>query len=298
MTDGTTAPRTFSDEKHAAGDWRTRTLFLSGPVFRAAAAFFSFKRWGVDRLAHNAARRSLVVDLGAGQGAYSHWFLGKCPSTVVAIDWSVEALRRIPLPRRGKVLRLCADAEMLPLKPGTADVLFTVDTLGHVANMERALDEILRVVKPGAPLFLHSECGSYKERWPDAMLIKRLGYDFLARRDGHRSLLTYEELRRLVSGRFRVDRIWSPAGLTGWLTGYPENYGLAFKEAGCTALRAVTAPFALMKRTPVAGLALRFVNSCINRLEMAIGLTGGGSFFALLRKPEPSRGDGPRKGLP
>jgi SAM-dependent methyltransferase len=299
MTEGTAASRNFSNRKHASGAWRTRTVFLVNPVARAVASFLSYKRAGVDRLARELRLdHRLVVDLGAGQGAYAHWFLGRRVATVITIDWSAEALRRMPVPRCGKVLRLCADAQKLPLKPGTADALFTIDMLGHTENIEQALDEILRVVKNGAPVFLHSECGSYKDRWPDAMLIRRIGYDFPARSDGHQSLLAYKELRAHVSRRFYAEKVWSPAGITGWLTGYPEKYRPAFKEAGCTALQTLTALFALIKKTPGAGLALRFVNSSINHIETALGMTGGGgSFFARLRKPDQPYGSESRKGL-
>jgi hypothetical protein len=36
---------------------------------------------------------------------------------------------------------------------------------------------------------------------------------------------------------------------------------------------------------PIAGFLLRFLNSSLNRLEIALGIEGGGSVFMLLRKP-------------
>jgi SAM-dependent methyltransferase len=255
------------------------------PLARAALGFLSFKRQAVDRLAGGTRAGSRVVDLGAGQGGYSHWFLGRRAATIVALDWSFAALAAIAPPRRGKILRVCADAQALPLKPASADALFSVDTLGHLAGIPAALDEMGRVVKAGGRLYLHSECANYRARWPDRMLERRIGYDFLAAYDGHHSLLTCEELRSLYAARFRIDRLWSAAGVTGWLTGYPEKYRLAFTAAGCRGLAALTALFALLKRLPPAGGLLRLVNSTINRLELAMGIQGGGSCSALLRKP-------------
>jgi SAM-dependent methyltransferase len=284
MTVGTNEQRSLSNDKHASGQWRTRTVFLSNPAGRALVSFLSYKRNGVDRLARSTAPDSLVIDLGTGQGAYAHWFTGACRrSTVVAVDWSFEALRRM---RPGRILRLCADAQLLPLKAACADALYSVDTLGHLEHIEAALDEIVRVTKSDSPVFIHSECGSYRKRWPDSMLMRRIGYDLPARLDGHISLLDYEALRALVTRRFLTIKIWSPAGVTGWLTGYPEKYMLAFSEAGCGTLYLLTKLFSLLKKNTVTGICLRLMNSSINHLEVAIGLSGGGSFFARLRRPE------------
>jgi hypothetical protein len=117
------------------------------------------------------------------------------------------------------------------------------------------------------------------------MLVRRLGYDLLARYDGHVSLLPVTTLRTLVARRFLIDRIWSPAGLTGWCTGYPEKYHLAFRAARCRTLALVTAVFAFVKKAPVAGILLRCLNASLNHLEIALGIQGGGSVFMLLRKP-------------
>jgi SAM-dependent methyltransferase len=289
MADRDAAQRIFSDEQHASGRWQTRAAAPSGPIRRAVFSFFSFKRAGVDRLSRRMGRSPTVVDLGAGQGAYSQWFLAVRPAArSIAVDWSRHALQRIPRSAAGggKIMRLCADAQHLPLKAEIADALFSIDTLGHIANINQALDEILRITKPGAPLFIHSECGSYRSRWPDSMLIKRLGCDYGAQLDGHVTMLSAHELRSLFVRRFLVDAAWSPAGVCGWLTGYPEKYRPAFAAAGCKGLSALSGLFAYIKKTPALGALLRLLNVLSNRLELALGIQGGGSFFALLRKPE------------
>ncbi|MCU0609346.1 MAG: class I SAM-dependent methyltransferase [Chitinispirillaceae bacterium] len=283
-------PRSFSEEKHGSGQWQTRTLFLRNPLARALCNYLSFKRDGVDQLAAAARAvkhtKPIVIDSGSGQGAYSHWYSGRADATIIAIDWSAGALSRIAPARRGKILRVCADAQNLPLKPECADALFSIDTLGHVPSVTRALDEMLRIVKPGARIFLHSECSSYRTRWPDSMLIRRIGYDYLAEYDGHVSLMPMDELHTVIARRFRIDSYWSPAGITGWLTGHPEKYRLAFVKARLPLLAGLTALSAFCRRLPVIGILLRLKNSMINRLELGLGLQGGGSFFALCRKPE------------
>jgi ubiquinone/menaquinone biosynthesis C-methylase UbiE len=90
------------------------------------------------------------------------------------VDWSIEALKSARLnDNSGKVLPVCADLHLLPFKHESIDALFSVDALGHLSNQERALDEISRICRPGAQLFLHSECGDYRKRWPDNILLKK-----------------------------------------------------------------------------------------------------------------------------
>ena len=174
---------------------------------------------------------------------------------------------------------------MLPFKHESADMLFTVDTIGHLQNQEKALDEILRVTRPGALLFLHSECGDYRKRWPDKHLIKLIGYDFLARLDGHYSIRPSGELYNFYGRRFEIIKFFSPAGLLGWLLGYPDKYILAFKKARIWWMVIITFIFSIIKRLPVLGVALRLINAITNKLELLFGIEGGGSCFALVRKP-------------
>jgi SAM-dependent methyltransferase len=179
---------------------------------------------------------------------------------------------------------VCADATRLPLKEECCAAVFSVDMLGHVAERGRALDELVRVTTLGARLFLHGECSDPHERWPDRMLLRRLGTDAVGDLDGHVAVPRSLELRHAFACRFRIEWFASPAGLLGWLLGYPEKYRGAFRAARAYPGMALTFVFAGLKRLPLVGGLLRFVNALTNHLELFLGLTGGGSCFALLTK--------------
>ena len=250
------------------------------------------KREGVDRLARIASGDALVLDLGSGAGAYALWFLSRCPATVVSVDWSLLALRRAPLPVRGRLLRVCADVSMLPFRSRVFSAAFSVDTFGHVEHLGRALDELGRVCRCGVPLFLHSECADYRSRWPDRALIAELGEDRPALADGHVGLRRSTDLRKAYTARFMLLTFESPAGLLGWLIGHPEKYAPAFRAASHRLPAAVTGMMGLARAAPVLGWGLRIVNALTNRLELFLGISGGGSCFAVLRTF-----DSPGKGL-
>lgn len=272
--------RSFSREKHRTGDWQTTRFVGTSSLTQSIAKFVSFKRDGVDRLARKCAADFIVGDIGAGNGAYDSWFLSRCACTVLAIDWSPEALAAICQPRIGRLWRICADSKFLPLKSEKLDALYTIDTLGHIAERERALDEILRVTKGGAPFFIHSECGDYRKRWPDKMTVRRIGYDFLADRDGHVNLLSSTDFNRMLRRRFIIEKFYSPAGLLGWLLGHPDKYTAAFRKSGNPLLALLTNVFAFIKKTKLTGAVLRLANALSNHLELFLGIEGGGSCFA------------------
>lgn len=260
-------------------------------MVRFCAGFLSQKRRGVDELAAMmpTAAQGMVLDAGAGQGAYSVWFASASRSVrdahrVVGVDGSFTALRKSRR-MKGRIAMVCADLHALPFREQRFCASFSIDTLGHVADVNKVLDELLRCVVSGAPLFLHSECADYKKRWPDRMLIRRLGRDLPAEQDGHVRLLDARELFTLYSRRFRIISFVNPAGYLGWFLGYPEKYRPAFAAAGLNGFAWFLSVCAFVKRMPVLGVIMRLKNALSNHMENYLGLTGGGSCFAFVKKP-------------
>lgn len=280
--------RAFSETYHQSGKGKTRASSARNPLIRYIWNYCSYKRKGVDTLASLHSKPSRILDLGTGNGAYAHWFYGRCPnSKLFAVDWSFTALKDITSPRqKGKIFRVCADAHYLPFKQEVFRTLFSIDTLGHVSEIEKVLDEIVRLTQKDASIFLHSECKDYRDRWPDRQLISKNGEDILANLDGHFSLKKSDELYTLYSRRFRVKTFTNPAGILGWLLGYPEKYRLAFIRAHFYFLTCITSLFAIIKKIPVCNIILRMINATTNHVELFLGLSGGGSCFAFLENLE------------
>jgi SAM-dependent methyltransferase len=281
----------FNDAKHVSGEWNTTVIATRSRWLRFCGDFLSQKRKGVDELAAMVPSASgMVLDAGAGQGAFGVWFASRNSSTVVSVDSSFEALRRArnnAASRRlkGRIIAVCADIGALPFRQERFCATFSIDTLGHVADVNKVLDELLRCSSAGAPLFLHSECADYRRRWPDRMLMAKLGQDLPARKDGHTGLLDARDLFMLYTRRFRVISFVNPAGYLGWFLGYPEKYRPAFAAAGRGGFALFLGLCAIVKKLPALGILLRLTNALSNHLENFLGLTGGGSCFAFVRKP-------------
>ena len=106
--------RSFSRAQHRSGRWHTTSFRRYVAPLRWLLRCISFKYQELDRLARQCLPHELIMDLGAGVGAYAGYVLHHCPATLIAVDWSPEALRRIPPPHDGTLLKVCADARRLP----------------------------------------------------------------------------------------------------------------------------------------------------------------------------------------
>jgi ubiquinone/menaquinone biosynthesis C-methylase UbiE len=104
--------------------------------------FADFKRW----------RGQRVLEVGAGMGTDLIGF-AKAGANATGLDLSLASLRlaRENSAGQGLCLRLInADAEKLPFEDNAFDLVYSWGVLHHTPNIQMALREIRRVLKPGA----------------------------------------------------------------------------------------------------------------------------------------------------
>ncbi|MCY2990281.1 MAG: class I SAM-dependent methyltransferase [Planctomycetota bacterium] len=95
----------------------------------------------------------VVLDCGCGQGRVSRLALARGAQQTVGVDLSPEMLRaaEVALPSAQWIR---ADVLDLPFAPQTFDAVICSLVLGHVEDLERALRQIARVLRPGGVLLL------------------------------------------------------------------------------------------------------------------------------------------------
>jgi SAM-dependent methyltransferase len=107
------------------------------------------------------ARGECVVDLGAGMGAATVE-AARRGATVIAVDpmpymRGILRLRRGWQRHRAAIRVVEGAAESIPLGDGSADALWTVNTIHHWTDRDRASRELARVVKARGRLLLVDE---------------------------------------------------------------------------------------------------------------------------------------------
>ncbi len=116
-----------------------------------------------------------IVDLGTGTGAVATYIMdnykGICSLSVV--DICGEMLNKISNP---KILKYVASLENLPFEDNSFDIAVSRQCLHYVENLEIAIDEIKRVLRPGGLMVLGQIVpleNQYKKYWDEIMRLRQ-----------------------------------------------------------------------------------------------------------------------------
>ena len=125
------------------------------------------------------AANQRLLDVGCGKGRYARVLLERNPSVRLSgLDISEQMLRCVP-PGINKVSGVMTE---LPFADSTFDGVYATESLEHAVDIERAIDEMCRVLRPGGKLAIIDKnaehWGKLKtpawERWFDRREIERL----------------------------------------------------------------------------------------------------------------------------
>ena len=184
-----------------------------------------------------------VLEVGCGSGIAVQLF-AEAGSNVTAVDltpWAVETTgaRMAAFGLDADVRE--ADAEQLPFDDESFDLVFSWGVIHHTTDMDRALAELVRVLRPGGQLVLmlyHRRSiffAAYRSLARFLPVARRLGLHFEGARAGEREGLiarhfTRAEVQRMLRGhgleRIRVE----PYGQDAELLPLPRRIRLPITE--------------------------------------------------------------------
>jgi ubiquinone/menaquinone biosynthesis C-methylase UbiE len=120
-----------------------------------------------------------VLDVGCGKGRFARVLNEKYPqSSIVAFDLAEAMLRHVPPP-----LHACAGSMIsLPFQTASFDCAYAIESLEHAVDIDTAVAEICRVVKPGGRIAIidknAAQWGRLKtpewEKWFDRKQLESL----------------------------------------------------------------------------------------------------------------------------
>ncbi len=100
-----------------------------------------------------------VLDVGCGKGRFARVLREGHPRAEIwGLDVSEEMLKFVP----AGIHRLAGSITALPVADSTFDVVYATESLEHAVEIERAVDEMCRVLKPGGRLAIIDKNA---ERW-------------------------------------------------------------------------------------------------------------------------------------
>ena len=92
-----------------------------------------------------------VADVGCGKGRFARVLLEhNSAARVTAVDLSPAMLAFVPT----RIERCCASMTALPLRSGAFDAAYATESLEHAVDIDRAVAELCRIVKPGGRIVI------------------------------------------------------------------------------------------------------------------------------------------------
>lgn len=120
-----------------------------------------------------------AADIGSGKGRFARIVKDRNPgATVIALDIAEAMLR----PIASDIRRVAASMTQLPLASTSVDAAYAIESLEHAVDIEGAIAELARVVKPGGKIAIIDKnvekWGQLKtpewERWFDRRVMDKL----------------------------------------------------------------------------------------------------------------------------
>src|SRR5438067_13187077 len=106
--------------------------------------------------AAQAVGRKDVLDAGCGLGYGCATLAGASAARVVGVDVDSEAIADARARTNGLVEFVEADMRALPFPRDSFDTITCFEAIEHLKNPDNALDEFVRVLRPGGILFVSS----------------------------------------------------------------------------------------------------------------------------------------------
>lgn len=151
-----------------------------------------------------------ILEVGCGTGLSTRHIAKKYDARVVGIDISEKMIRKAK--ERNRQLEnaefLVADAQELPFKDNTFDIVFTESVISLVPNQLKAVKEFRRVAKPGGYIGLNEV--TWAKEPPKGLseyLSMTIGDARMLRKEGYAKLLADAGLKDIIARTRKIEML-------------------------------------------------------------------------------------------
>lgn len=101
-------------------------------------------------------KESIGIDIGCGSGRWSN-FTAERVKSLTLLDGSSKSIKvsKKMLKKFCNINYLHSDVNKIPIKDSTFDFAYSLGVLHHVPQVDQAMAEINRILKPGAPFLIY-----------------------------------------------------------------------------------------------------------------------------------------------
>ena len=138
-------------ERHELSFWRKRHQQEQGRLSNRYYERFYTTFFGLDRNFYAGKR---IIDIGCGPRGSLEW--ADMAEERVGLDSLAKEYMKLGADRH-KMTYVDAGAESIPFPAAHFDAAFAFNSLDHVRDLDRVIDEIKRIVKPGGLFLLITE---------------------------------------------------------------------------------------------------------------------------------------------
>lgn len=175
-------PKAAAGASWSAEDLMARAVEIFSPDVGLAVHRAFEAREVIRRMPEGA----VVLDLGAGDGRFTRLWRSHAAPPRIAARLDLQSSLLGAEGASGEMPAIAGDGRTLPFKEQTFDVVVANSVLTHVANLERPIEEIARVLKPAGRLLASVPGPEFEEDLAEVRLLKKAGLLWLARRAGDR----------------------------------------------------------------------------------------------------------------
>jgi len=193
----------------------------------------------------------VFLDLGCGGRPYHKYYEGMYP-TVIEADYE----------KRSNEINLILDAQKIPLKDSTVDVILFSEVIEHLPDHRLAMDEITRVLKDGGFLII---------TWPFMFSMHELPWDYYR--------ITEYGMKKLSDDAgLHLLRLYRRGGV----------FSLFF----VLVIQIILFGLAFFERVPLLGMLFRFINRAFSYPVLSLGNSIISILAHRLGKPVSEYGEG------